>query len=128
MRTGIYAIYDKVAHGIVGGLHLHKHQAAAERFYNDVMGTRDTVVGQHPEDYDLIRVGTLMESDGFLPELEVVLKSGNANDIECQTAVVLSGVQWVAIHAAQAAKLADSTAQNEVGRANGFPKKVRETK
>lgn len=116
MRTGIYAIYDTVGEAIVGGLHLHKHEAAATRFYNDVMGTRDTVVGQHPEDYDLLFLGTL-EDD------EEQMLSGAV-----PTRTVLSGKQWVAIHAAQASKLAASTAQNDAGSPNRVREMVREGK
>lgn len=59
VRTGIYAIYDRQARAVVGGLQMHRHDAAAIRTFGDVASQKGSMVQMHPEDYDLIRLGHL---------------------------------------------------------------------
>lgn len=63
MRTGIYAILDTVADMIVGGLHLHKHDAAAIRMFTDIASSDGTTINKHPEDFELIYLGALYNPD-----------------------------------------------------------------
>lgn len=78
MQTGIYAIYDKVADMYIGGLLLHKHDAAAIRFFQDVAGLGDSLVGKHPEDFDLMLVGNLDEENKVSGHKPAVVVSGKA--------------------------------------------------
>lgn len=71
--TTIYAIYDNVAKTITGGLHLHKHQASAIRFYSDVALTKDTNVNRHTEDYDLVQLGHLKDNSALQSDYKVIL-------------------------------------------------------
>lgn len=61
IQTTIYAIIDKKADAIIGGLQLHKHEAAAVRVFVDIASDPNTMVARHPEDFDLIAIGALME-------------------------------------------------------------------
>lgn len=74
MINGIYAVYDNVAKEIVGGLHLHKHQAAAIRMFADAASDPKTMLAQHPQDYDLVQLGTLGENNEIEPRYTNVLK------------------------------------------------------
>lgn len=74
MKNGIYAVYDNVATDITGGLHLHKHQAAAIRMFADVASDPKTMIAQHPQDYDLIQLGTLGDNHEIEPRYTVILK------------------------------------------------------
>lgn len=59
---GIYAIYDKRAQAIVGGLVIFRAVAAAIRYYGDVASMPDTQLAKHLEDFDLIELGVLTEN------------------------------------------------------------------
>lgn len=69
----IYAIYDTVAKAIIGQLQLLRHDAAAVRFFGDVASQKQTIVGQHPADFELISLGTLGEAEFIFAEREVII-------------------------------------------------------
>lgn len=79
----IYAILDTKANAIIGGLQLHKHPSAAIRTFGDIAADPKSMIARHPEDYELIELGTLHEdasvAKGFnhciqaLPEHEVII-------------------------------------------------------
>lgn len=85
MQTGIYAILDIIANMIVGGLYMHKHDAVAIRFFNDVASQGDSLISKHPEDFDLIKLGTLEEDNTITPVGEEPL-------------TILTGKQWFALN------------------------------
>lgn len=88
MRTGIYCIFDTKASMAIGGLHLHKHDATAVRFFNDVAALKDSMISRHPEDFQLIQLGSFEDdADNQLFGLD-----GN-------TRIVLEGHQWAAMQA-----------------------------
>lgn len=72
--TGIYAILDNVAGALVGGLTCHKHEAAAVRFYSDVATMKDSLIGKHPQDFDLLRLGYVTHHNEIEPEHTVILR------------------------------------------------------
>lgn len=59
MKKGIYAIYDNKAQDIVSILQVHAHEAVAIRTFTDIALTERSQIQQHPEDFDLIRLGFL---------------------------------------------------------------------
>lgn len=63
MPRQIYAVYDNVAEEIVGGLHLHPHQAPAIRMFSDVAKLPNSQIGLHPADFDLLLLGTLLDDN-----------------------------------------------------------------
>lgn len=76
----IYAIWDNVADDILGSLHIHKHEAAAIRFYGDIATLQDSIIGKHPEDFDLVQLGHINKHGRLVGEFRQVL----------------TGVQWAA--------------------------------
>lgn len=73
-QNAIYAVLDVIAHQLVGGLYLHKHEAAAVRFFADVATMPDSLVGKHPQDFDLVRLGYITHDNVLEPEHTVILK------------------------------------------------------
>lgn len=73
----IYAIKDNVADQIIGGLYLHKHEAAAVRFFADVASTKGSLVGAHPQDFDLLRLGYITHFSELQPDHTVILRGSN---------------------------------------------------
>lgn len=73
-QAGIYAINDTVAGQLVGGLYAHKHEAAAVRFFCDVAAGKESLVGKHPQDFDLIRLGFITHHNELAPDYALVLK------------------------------------------------------
>lgn len=88
----VYGIRDKVADTIGQQVWLFKADAAAIRFFHDVLSDAKSYPANHPDDYDLVVLGVLSD-DG------VITTDG------CP-AVIFSGTQWKqAKLAAEAAKL-----------------------
>lgn len=73
-QSGVYAINDTVAAQLVGGLYAHKHEAAAVRFFCDVAAMSDSLVGKHPQDFDLIRLGFITHENELVPDAALILK------------------------------------------------------
>lgn len=69
----IYAVYDNVAESIIGGLQLHYHDAPAIRMYSDIANMPNSTIGMHPQDYDLLDLGTLNDNATVTPERRTVL-------------------------------------------------------
>lgn len=84
MRKGIYAVIDTLARDVVGGLHLHTHEATAIRFFSDIATMPNSQIALHPGDYELVRLGWL---DGL----------GEENiGIITDEAIILNGATWAA--------------------------------
>lgn len=86
----MYAIRDKVAESIGQQVWLFKADAAAIRFFHDVLSDAKSYPAQHPDDYELLSLG-ILEDDGTFMGAPMV---------------IFSGTQWKqAKEAAEAAKL-----------------------
>lgn len=86
----VYAIRDKVAESIGTQVWLFKADAAAIRFFHDVMSDAKSYPAQHPDDFDLLSLGILDDEGNFMGTPQVIF----------------SGTQWKqARDAAEAAKL-----------------------
>jgi hypothetical protein len=86
----MYAIRDKVAESIGQQVWLFKADAAAIRFFHDVLSDAKSYPAQHPDDYELLSLG-ILEDDGTFMGAPMV---------------IFSGTQWKqAKDAAEAAKL-----------------------
>jgi len=66
MISRIYAIRDVVADALVGGLHLHAHEAAAVRFFSDVASDPQTLVARHIADHELVFLGGIQTDTGLI--------------------------------------------------------------
>jgi len=85
----LYAIRDKVAESIGQQVWLFKADAAAIRFFHDVLSDAKSYPANHPDDYELVSLG-LLEDDGTF--------MGSPS-------VIFTGTQWKqAKDAAEAAK------------------------
>jgi hypothetical protein len=88
----VYGIRDKVAESIGQQVWLFKADAAAIRFFHDVLSDAKSYPANHPDDYELVVLGVLSD-DGVI-------------STEGCPAVIFSGTQWKqAREAADAAKL-----------------------
>lgn len=86
----VYAIRDKVAESIGQQVWLFKADAAAIRFFHDVLSDPKSYPATHPDDYELMSLG-LLEDDGNFMGAPMV---------------IFTGTQWKqAKDAAEAAKL-----------------------
>lgn len=69
----IFAILDTVANDILGGVHIHRHEAAAIRFFTDVATMPDSIVGKHPRDFHLIQLGYLADDHTLIPGNKTII-------------------------------------------------------
>jgi len=71
----VYAIRDKVAESIGQQVWLFKADAAAIRFFHDVLSDAKSYPAQHPDDYELLSLG-MLEDDGTFMGAPMVIFSG----------------------------------------------------
>ncbi|WNK13628.1 MAG: nonstructural protein [Microvirus sp.] len=60
----VYAVYDKLAETIIGGLHLMANDASAIRFFSDIIQEANSRIAAHPDDYSLISLGEVEYTNG----------------------------------------------------------------
>lgn len=79
----IYAVWDKVAQDLTGGLMLFSHDAPVIRIFTDGLADPQTMLNKHPADYDLVCLGFCDVVDGVPSVHGIALPR-----------VVLSGAAW----------------------------------
>ncbi len=76
MRLNTYTIFDTAAGAYMRPFFLQADSQAI-RSFKDIALDKDHAVGQHPEDYSLVRVGTFDDQTGLIhPETVEVLING----------------------------------------------------
>lgn len=70
MTQRIYVIYDLKAEMTLGGLFLHRHDAAAVRFFTDVASDPQTTVNKHMADHELRCIGLFDDEAGGITGVE----------------------------------------------------------
>lgn len=63
----LYQVYDLVAATIIGGMIQEVNDAPAIRAFGDALGTKDSILAAHPEDYELRYLGTI-DDHGFITD------------------------------------------------------------
>lgn len=89
-RNGqLYAIFDNKSNHIAGQfVHIFMHPAAAIRMFGDVLSSTDTIMGRHPEDYELIELAAMNDDPRTLTA--------------CEPTTILTGAQWKALQEKEA--------------------------
>lgn len=82
---GVYAVIDNITKEILGGLHLHKHEAAAIRFFTDVATLPNSMIAQHPNDYALWRLGYITLEQTLEAHHELIITGGTLAATQPQT-------------------------------------------
>lgn len=67
MLKQLYVVYDKVADTIIGGIVQENNDAPAMRAFSDALGTPDSILAKHPEDYALLHIGEIRPSGEIIP-------------------------------------------------------------
>lgn len=88
----IVAIIDNVTGDLAGPISLQAHDAAAVRLFGDVASMKDTMVGRHIEDHDLVSIGIL---------------NGETLEIVPERRIIISGKQWLAAQQPQGQEAQD---------------------
>lgn len=70
MRRNIYTIYDRTARDLTiqSVLPMHNHHAIAMREFTDAVLAPNSKLALHPEDYQLLYLGTIDTTDGVVLE------------------------------------------------------------
>lgn len=63
MLRQLYMVYDITAETVIGGIILEGSDGPAVRAFRDALATKESVLAQHPEDYNLLHLGSIV-SDG----------------------------------------------------------------
>lgn len=71
----LYQVYDIVAGTVIGGIVQETNDAPAIRSFTDALRNKDSILAQHPEDYQLLLLGEQFSSGLInpLPNPEVIL-------------------------------------------------------
>lgn len=83
MKKRLYTLYDLVSESVIGGIIQEVNDMAAARTFYDALKASDSPLAQHPQDYNLLYVGTLHE-DGVIMDAESAPRP-----------VVATGASWV---------------------------------
>lgn len=75
----IYTVYDTVARTVLPSLIIEQSDAPAIRAFHDALNAPNSLLAQHPADFNLILLGSL-EDDGtiFPADAPVTLATGHA--------------------------------------------------
>lgn len=80
---GIYAVYDIIAKTIVGPLMMMNRDEPAIRIFTDALADKALTLGQHPADYELLKLAHINEDT---PEIQPY-----------ETQTIITGKQWLAM-------------------------------
>jgi hypothetical protein len=69
MEKRLYMVYDLIACTVIGTPILERADAAAMRAFNDALAHPESLLGQHPKDFNLLYVGSISEDGLILPVL-----------------------------------------------------------
>lgn len=78
MKIGIYAIRDKKAEQIIGGLRLHPHPSTAVREFGDIGLDTKSMINRHPDDFELVQLGELTDDHTAIEPIYNVVITGTA--------------------------------------------------
>lgn len=93
--TGIYTVYDKAAGMVIGGLHMHKHDAAAIRMFDDAARDERGMIGKHVTDFELVKVGEVKDDGSILLELvDAEAEETSPLMYRGKRVVIMDGLQW----------------------------------
>lgn len=79
MKT-IYAIRDRVANDLVGyyPLATFRTDAQAVRYFGDSIAMEKSALGAHPQDYELVKLGSLEDDGEITPCAPTIIITGTA--------------------------------------------------
>lgn len=97
MKRGIYAIRDNASNSIGHQyLYLFATLAVAMRFFDDSMRAPNSILAQHPADFDLIQIGDIDEDGTIHPIHRIEMQSGlDETDQPTVKPVLVTGVETV---------------------------------
>lgn len=85
MTKLLVTIVDLAADMIIGGIHLFAHEAAAVRFFGDLVADPQTMIARHPKDHVLRLVGSIDENTGVItPEMRDIVTGASIAEIQRQ--------------------------------------------
>jgi len=67
MLKQLYAVYDLVAETIVGGVIQENQDAPAIRAFADALVNPQSLLGQHPRDFNLMLLGSIVSDGTIVP-------------------------------------------------------------
>lgn len=66
----LYQIKDHIGHTMAGPIMTVMHEAAAVRYFMDMLRDNTTMIGKHPEDYSLVFLGYQDDETGAIDPRE----------------------------------------------------------
>lgn len=74
----IYIIFDLVAETFIGQCIIDRHAAPVTRIFHSLLGDKNTQLGQHPNDYNLIFIGYIEDNGQLWPVTPTIVATGSA--------------------------------------------------
>jgi len=80
MLKSLYMVYDLVAKTVLGGIIQESADPPAIRTFHDALANEQSLLAQHPADFNLILVGTLTDSGTIFspPDGPATVATGSA--------------------------------------------------
>jgi len=76
MNKRLYMVYDLVASTVLGGIMLETADAPAMRAFNDALGNKESLLGQHPRDFNLLYLGDIDDAGQLHPIAPEIIATG----------------------------------------------------
>lgn len=77
----LYAIVDHKAEDILGPIIIARANAVAVRIFTDLVKSDQNDVGQHPEDFTLVQLGTLNADLTITPENRDIITGNTVREL-----------------------------------------------
>lgn len=78
MQKRLYIVYDTVAASIVGEILQALSDAPAIRAFHDALKTPNSLISQHPADFQLLYIGAIEDNGDLLIDNRAVVATGAA--------------------------------------------------
>lgn len=78
MLKNLYTVQDIVGNQLVGGIIQEIHDAPAIRAFYDALRAENSMLAQHPADFNLLQVGNIdIETGDIVPTTPKIVATGN---------------------------------------------------
>ena len=68
MPKSLYIVYDLIARSVLGSVIQESSDAPAIRAFYDAMRSKGSLLEQHPADFNLLLVGTILSDGAIIPQ------------------------------------------------------------
>lgn len=85
-QRSLFIFHDRVAENFVGFIQINRHPAPVVRDFHSLLADKQTSLGQHPNDFNVVHIG-FIDDDGTITPIAPL--------------IIATGASWVALQQQQ---------------------------